>query len=326
MIEATELTKRYGDTVAVDALSFVVPDGKVTGFLGPNGAGKSTTMRMVLGLDRADGGAVLIDGKRLSDFPRPMRQVGALLDAGYVHPTRKASDHLWALAASNGLPRKRVARALDLVGLADVAGKRVGEFSLGMKQRLGLAAAMLGNPRTLIFDEPANGLDPEGIQWMRKFLKGLAAEGRSVFVSSHLLTEMALVAEDLVVIGKGRLIFQGPVGDFVDGSAAAWVTVRSPQVEALAKALENRGAEVTRRADGSIDVVGAEAADIGELAAQAGATLHELSPQQGSLEEAFLQVTADSQEYKGKEGEPARLAKTPKDNGSSQGVSGGKGR
>src|SRR4051812_48352163 len=201
MIEARGLTKRYGSTVAVDDLTFRVESGRVTGFLGPNGAGKSTTMRMVLGLDRPDAGAVRIDSKRLVDFPKPMREVCALLDAAYVHPTRKAKEHLWTLAASNGLPRARVDAVLELVGLADVGGRRVGGFSLGMKQRLGLAGAMLGDPETLIFDEPANGLDPEGIQWMRRFLKGLAEHDRTVFVSSHLLSEMALIADDLVVIG-----------------------------------------------------------------------------------------------------------------------------
>ena len=299
MIEARGLTKRYGTTVAVDDLSFTAPSGKVTGFLGPNGAGKSTTMRMVLGLDRPSGGGVRIDDKRLVDYPKPMREVGALLDASYVHPTRKAKDHLWALAASNGLPRRRVQDVLDLVGLSDVAGKRVGGFSLGMKQRLGLAGAMLGDPKTLLFDEPANGLDPEGIQWMRYFLKGLADDGRTVFVSSHLLSEMALIADDLVVIGRGRLIFQGPVDQFVQGAARSWVTVRSPQVAAIAGALTQQGANVVANPDGSIDVTGPDAVHIGELAAGLGATLHELAPRTGSLEDAFLEVTAHTQEYRG---------------------------
>jgi ABC-2 type transport system ATP-binding protein len=308
VIEARGLTKRYGSTVAVDDLSFQVADGKVTGFLGPNGAGKSTTMRMVLGLDRVDGGGVRIDGQRLADFDPAMRSVGALLDASYVHPTRKASDHLWALAASNGLPRKRVAKVLELVGLTEVGNKRVGQFSLGMKQRLGLAAAMLGDPKTLLFDEPNNGLDPEGIQWMRRFLQKLAAEGRTVFVSSHLLSEMSLVADDLVVIGRGRLIFQGPVGDFMKGAARTWVTVRSPQVEAIATALAgltDPAAEVTRTGADAIDVIGLDSARIGEVAASLGATLHELSPRSGSLEEAFLEVTAGAQEYRGRTDPPA---------------------
>lgn len=299
MIEARGLTKRYGATVAVDDLSFRVESGRVTGFLGPNGAGKSTTMRMVLGLDRPDGGGVRIDGKRLTDYGTPMRSVGALLDAGYLHPTRKAKDHLWSLAASNGLPRTRVDEVLALVGLSEVASKRVGDFSLGMKQRLGLAGAMLGNPKTLLFDEPANGLDPEGIQWMRRFLKGLAAEGRTVFVSSHLLSEMALIAEDLVVIGKGKLIYQGQVEAFLQGAAHSWVTVRSPQIEAIATELRSAGHQVTVGDRGAIDVVGPSAQEVGELAAQLGATLHELSPRTSSLEEVFLEVTADAQEYKG---------------------------
>ncbi|MEZ5179176.1 MAG: ATP-binding cassette domain-containing protein [Acidimicrobiales bacterium] len=299
MIEARNLTKRYGSTVAVDGLSFKVGDGRVTGFLGPNGSGKSTTMRMLLALDRPDRGAVRIDNQKMTSFAQPMRTVGALLDASYVHPTRKAREHLWALAVSNGLPRSRVDHVLGLVGLSDVAGKRVGGFSLGMKQRLGLAAALLGDPRNLIFDEPANGLDPEGISWMRDFLRALAAEGRSIFVSSHLLSEMALIAEDLVVIGRGKMIFQGPVREFVGAAARSWVTVRSPQVGAIASALEASGAEVTRSADGGIDVVGPSSMVIGELAAHLGATLHELSPRQGSLEEAFLQVTAEAVEYQG---------------------------
>ncbi|HWJ63823.1 MAG TPA: ATP-binding cassette domain-containing protein [Acidimicrobiales bacterium] len=311
MIEARGLTKRYGTTTAVDDLSFRVESGRVTGFLGPNGAGKSTTMRMCLDLDRADAGAVRIDGKRLTDFPKPMRSVGALLDAGYLHPTRKAQDHLWALAASNGLPRKRVDHVLGLVGLSEVAGKRVGSFSLGMKQRLGLAGAMLGDPQTLVFDEPANGLDPEGILWMRNFLKGLATEGRTVFVSSHLLSEMALIADDLVVIGKGSLIFEGPVDQFVDSAAKKWVTVRSPQLQQIGDALHRGGAQVVAAGPGAIDVVGPTAAEIGELAASLGATLHELSPRTASLEDVFLEVTAGAQQYRGGGADIAAAAPPP---------------
>ncbi len=299
MIEARGLTKRYGPTTAVDDLSFKVSSGRVTGFLGPNGAGKSTTMRMVLDLDHADAGGVRIDGKRMTDFASPMRSVGALLDAGYLHPTRKAKDHLWALAASNGLPRRRVGAVLELVGLQEVANKRVGGFSLGMKQRLGLAAAMLGDPKTLLFDEPANGLDPEGIQWMRRFLRGLADEGRTVFVSSHLLTEMSLVADDLVVIGAGRLIYQGDAEGFVRGTARHWVRVRSPQIEQLATRLRSTGAQLTVAPGGAVDVEGLDPAAIGDLAASIGATIHELNPQQASLEEVFLQVTAGAQQYRG---------------------------
>lgn len=297
MIEARGLTKRYGSTLAVDDLSFRVADGRVTGFLGPNGSGKSTTMRLVLGLDRLDSGGVRVDGKRMVDFDRALHHVGALLDAGYVHPTRKARDHLWALAASNSIPRSRVDEVLALVGLTEVANKRVGGFSLGMKQRLGLAGAVLGDPHTLLFDEPANGLDPEGVQWIRRFLQGLAREGRSVFVSSHLLSEMALIADDLVVIGRGRMIYEGPVNDFVTGAASSWVTVRSPSAEALASALTAEGAQVSRTDVDAFEVVGPDAVYVGELAARLGATLHELSPRQGSLEDAFLHVTASAQEY-----------------------------
>lgn len=305
MIEARGITKRYGSTLAVDDLSFKAESGKVTGFLGPNGAGKSTTMRMVLGLDRCDTGGVRIAGKRLVDFDRPMREVGALLDAGYLHPTRKAREHLWALAASNGLPRGRIDKTLAMVGLSEVANRRVGGFSLGMKQRLGLAAAMLGDPATLLFDEPANGLDPEGIQWMRGFLKGLASEGRTVFVSSHLLSEMSLVADDLVVIGQGRLIFEGPVEAFVAGAARSWVSVRSPQAAAIAAALTEQGAQVTETGPAALEVVGPDAAHIGELAASLGATLHELSPRTGSLEEAFLEMTAGARDYRAGEASPS---------------------
>ncbi|MEO5711714.1 MAG: ATP-binding cassette domain-containing protein, partial [Nocardioidaceae bacterium] len=299
VITAQGLGKEYDGKPAVSDLSFEVHPGSVTGFLGPNGAGKSTTMRMLLGLDRCDAGSLSFDQKRLVDFEHPPRSVGALLDASYVHPTRKARDHLWAIAASDGIGRERVDEVLELVGLSQVAAKRVGGYSLGMKQRLGLAGAMLGDPHTLLFDEPANGLDPEGIQWMRLFLQRLAAEGRTVFVSSHLLSEMALVAQDLVVIGRGRLIYQGTVGDFMASAARTWVRVRSPQVAAIAATLTGQGAEVVRVDESAIDVVGPDATYIGELAAREGAVLHELSPQTASLEEAFLQVTAASQEYQG---------------------------
>ena len=299
MIEARGLTKRYGDTVAVRDLSFTAASGRVTGFLGPNGAGKSTTMRMLLGLDRADAGDVSLAGKRLIDFPKPLRRVGALLDAGYVHPTRRAHDHLWALAASNGLPHRRVPHVLELVGLGDVADKAVGGFSLGMKQRLGLAAAMLGDPGILLFDEPANGLDPEGISWMRTFLQHRAAEGRTVFVSSHLLSEMAQTAEDLVVIGRGELIYEGTVEGFVDRTAHSWVTVRSPQLKRLALALRDGGARVSRPTPDTIEVVGTTAAAIGDLAAELGVAVHELSPRTASLEDVFLRATASSQEFAG---------------------------
>jgi ABC-2 type transport system ATP-binding protein len=310
VIEARRLRKVYGSTVAVDDLSFEVGDGRVTGFLGPNGAGKSTTMRMILGLDRCDGGGVRIDGKRFDSFRRPLHDVGALLDASYVHPTRTAANHLWGLAASNGISKGRVATVLGLVGLDDVANRRVGEFSLGMKQRLGLAGALLGDPRTLIFDEPANGLDPEGIQWMRTFLKGLAAEGRSIFVSSHLLSEMSMMAEDLVVIGRGRMIFQGTVDDFVSSATSSWVKVRSPQAERLALELHNLGADIRQTGARSFEVTDVDPSVIGELAFRLQVPLYELSPQQASLEDAFLQITHGAGDYATK-AEPAADPEDP---------------
>jgi len=297
MIEVTALTKRFGGTVAVQDLSFSVREGRVTGFLGPNGAGKSTTMRCMLQLDRPQAGRCTFNGRLYGDLKHPLREVGALLDAKYVHPTRTARNHLRVMALSNGIPTTKVDEALDMVGLADVAGRRVGGFSLGMSQRLGLAGALLGDPHTLLFDEPANGLDPEGIQWIRQFMKHLASQGRTVLVSSHLLAEMSLTADDLVVIGRGRLISQGSVADFVAGAAGSWVSVRSPQLDRLAGLLGEQGTKVERVADGSLSVYGVEAAAVGELAARGGIVLHELAPRQGSLEEAFLEVTRDTQEF-----------------------------
>ena len=245
MIEARGLTKRYGSTTAVHDLSFQVASGKVTGFLGPNGAGKSTTMRMVLGLDRADAGSVRIDHKRLVDFDRPLCEVGALLDAGYLHPTRKARDHLWALAASNGLPKHQVDHVLGLVGLTEVANKRVGNFSLGMKQRLGLAASMLGDPETLVYDEPANGLDPEGVRWVREFVRHIAAEGRTVLLSSHLMSEMALAADHVIVLGRGQVLADAPIADLVRSWTSETVLVRSPELSRLVEVLRPEGASAT---------------------------------------------------------------------------------
>ncbi len=297
MIQALGLTKRFGRVVAVNNLSFQVQPGKVTGFLGPNGSGKSTTMRLLLGLDRADGGGSTIDGKQYTELRHPVREVGALLDAGYVHPTRSARNHLRAVAASNGIGSKRVDEVLDLVGLGAVARKRVGGFSLGMHQRLGLAGAVLGDPHTLLLDEPANGLDPEGIQWIRRFLKMYAEQGRTVFVSSHLLSEMALMADNLVVIGRGALISQGSVDEFVRKAAKSFVRVRSPQALMLAELLRQEGADVARSADGAIEVAGTDAPGVGELAAAHNVVLHELSNQTASLEEAFLAVTRSAVEY-----------------------------
>ncbi|MFI6098425.1 ABC transporter ATP-binding protein [Lentzea sp. NPDC051213] len=297
MIEAIGLTKRYGRTVAVDDLSFTVQPGRVTGFLGPNGAGKSTTMRMILGLDRPTAGRVLIDGKPYTELHRPLRTVGALLDAKWVHPNRSARAHLRWLAKSNGLPDKRVDFVLDAVGLSQVARKKAGGFSLGMSQRLGIAAALLGDPQVLLFDEPVNGLDPEGILWIRTFMQNLAAEGRTVLVSSHLLSEMALTASDLVVIGRGKLISQSSTSEFIDRSTGNSVLVRSPQLFKLGPLLVDKGFTVRDGADGALSVSGASSDQIGDIAAANGVVLHELSPQRGSLEEAFMELTGDAVEY-----------------------------
>jgi ABC-2 type transport system ATP-binding protein len=296
LIEARGLTKRYGGTVAVDDLSFTVTPGRVTGFLGPNGAGKSTTMRMVLGLDRPTAGEVRIGGKRYTDLKRPLHTVGALLDARWVHPHRSARAHLRWLAASNKISRTRVDEVLDLVGLAEVAGKSAGKYSLGMSQRLGIAAALLGDPEVLLFDEPVNGLDPEGIAWIRTFMQSLAAQGRTVFVSSHLLSEMAITATDLVVIGRGRLITQCSTAEFVENATEATVRVRTPNAEALRSLLTAKGHTVTE-VDGGLVVVGATSEEIGELAAAHRVVLHELSPQRGSLEQAFMEMTGQDVEF-----------------------------
>ena len=296
MIVAEGLSKRYGKTLAVDNLSFTVHPGRVTGFLGPNGAGKSTTMRMVLGLDAPTGGDVKIDGLHYRQLHNPLRKVGALLDAKWVHPNRSARSHLRWLARSNKLPDSRVDEVLDTVGISSVADKRAGGFSLGMSQRLGIAAALLGDPEILLFDEPVNGLDPEGILWIRKFMHRLADQGRTVFVSSHLLSEMALTAQELIVIGRGKLIYQGTTPDFIERASENTVRVRTPQVAALQDALAAQGAQVRAEADALI-VSGMEIERIGDLAAASGAVLHELSPQTGSLEEAFIQLTGESVEY-----------------------------
>jgi ABC-2 type transport system ATP-binding protein len=296
MIEASGLSKRYGKTLAVDKLSFTVQPGKVTGFLGPNGAGKSTTMRMILGLDAPSGGDVRIDGQHYRQLHQPLRKIGALLDAKWVHPNRSARAHLRWLAKSNKLPASRVDEVLELVGLTDVANRRAGGFSLGMSQRLGIAAALLGDPEILLFDEPVNGLDPEGILWIRRFMHRLADEGRTVFVSSHLLSEMALTAQELVVIGRGKLIAQCTTDEFVSQATESTVLVRSPQLPKLRSALGQEGATLRDEGD-SLVVSGMEITDIGDLAAAKGITLHELSPQRGSLEEAFIQLTGDSVEY-----------------------------
>ncbi|TCO47583.1 ABC-2 type transport system ATP-binding protein [Kribbella antiqua] len=302
MIEAQGLTKRYGQTVAVDNLSFTVKPGKVTGFLGPNGAGKSTTMRMILGLDTPTAGDVRIDGQHYRDLHQPLTKIGALLDAKWVHPNRSARSHLAWMAASNKLPKSSVDKALEMVGLTSVAGKRAGAYSLGMSQRLGIAGALLGDPEILLFDEPVNGLDPEGIVWIRTFMQKLASEGRTVLVSSHLLSEMSLTAEELIVIGRGRLIAQSSTREFVDRASGTTVKVRTPQLDQLQGILQQQQV-VTRIEDfedqGKVLFAEGELTtdQIGETAAAHGIVLHELTLQRGSLEQAFMQMTGDSVQY-----------------------------
>ncbi|MDA8359902.1 MAG: ATP-binding cassette domain-containing protein [Actinomycetota bacterium] len=297
---ATKLTKRFGDKVAVDGLSFDVRPGKVTGFLGPNGAGKSTTMRMILGLDRPDSGSVTVNGRLYRGLAWPLREVGALLEAKAIHPGRTAYAHLWMLAKTNHIPRRRVEEVLDLVGLSSVAGQRAGEFSLGMGQRLGIAAALLGDPGVLIFDEPINGLDTDGIRWVRQLLRSLASEGRSVLVSSHLMSEMAQTADELVVIGRGRLIAAMPVTEFTSRYSRSYIRVRSPQLDELRVALEQAGASISYE-DGrrSISVRKMTPDVIGEIAFRHSIMLHELAPQAASLEEAFVESTEADVEFGG---------------------------
>ena len=297
MIEMTGLTKRYGDKIAVDGLTVTVRPGVVTGFLGPNGAGKSTTMRMILGLDRPTKGTVAVDGKRYDQLAAPLHEVGALLEARSVHSGRSARNHLLALAASHGIGASRVDAMLELVGLTEVARKRVGAFSLGMGQRLGIAAALLADPAVLLFDEPANGLDPEGIRWIRQLLRRLAAEGRTVFVSSHVMSEMALTAEHLIVIGRGRLIADMPVEEFVRRGTRHQVRVRSPRLPDLVALLQGPDVTVRPVADGVVEVDGMTSDAIGDLAAAKRIPLHELTPLEASLEEAFMEVTGESVEY-----------------------------
>ncbi|GAB2817275.1 ABC transporter ATP-binding protein [Actinoallomurus bryophytorum] len=299
MIEAKNLTKRYGDRVAVDDLSFTVEPGRVTGFLGPNGAGKSTTMRLILGLDRPHRGDATIDGKHYRDLPRPLQTVGALLEARAIHTGRSAYNHLLCLAQTQGVGKKRIDEVIRLVGLDEVAKKRAGGFSLGMGQRLGIAVALLGDPDVLILDEPVNGLDPEGIVWIRTLMKRLAADGRTVFVSSHLMNEMAVTADHLIVIGKGKLIADCSTEEFIERSTEEIVAVRSPDAERLAAAIGEDGGKAELGDDGLLSVREMEAARIGELAAAGGLVLHELTPKRGSLEEAFMELTRDSVEYGG---------------------------
>ncbi|NYF54272.1 ABC transporter ATP-binding protein [Micromonospora purpureochromogenes] len=297
MIELRDLTKRYGGTTAVNRLTLTVRPGHVTGFLGPNGAGKSTTLRLVLGLHRPTSGTVTVDGTPFADRPRGLRHVGALLDAGDVHGGRSALAHLSALARSNGIPRARAEVVLREVGLADVARRRIGAFSLGMRQRLGIAAALLGDPPVLLFDEPFNGLDPEGVRWVRALFRRLAAEGRTVLVSSHLMSEMEQTADHLVVIGRGELIADESLAGFAARVGPAGVTVRTPDPAALTTVLRAEGGAVHAGADGSLVVGGLTAARIGDLAYAGGIPLHELAPHTVSLEEAFMDLTADRVDY-----------------------------
>jgi len=298
MIEAEALTKNYGEKRAVDGISFAVRPGIVTGFLGPNGSGKSTTMRLILGLDSPTAGDVRVNGKHYRDHAAPLHEVGALLEARSVHTGRSAYNHLRALAQTHGIPRRRVDELIDLVGLHDVARKRAGQFSLGMGQRLGIATALLGDPTTVMLDEPANGLDPEGLHWIRNVLKQLASEGRTVFVSSHLMSEMALTADHLIVIGRGRLIADMSVDDFVRKASGTRVRVRSPQATRLRELVLGPHVSVAGSESSLLEVEGLSAEQVGEIAAANKIVLYELTPVQASLEEAFMELTRDEVEYK----------------------------
>ncbi|MDQ2811494.1 MAG: ATP-binding cassette domain-containing protein [Actinomycetota bacterium] len=297
MIEIRELTKRYGTKTAVDRLSVTVQPGIVTGFLGPNGAGKSTTMRVIIGLDAPSSGDVRVGGRRYRGYPAPLHEVGALLEARAVHPGRTAYKHLLALARTHGITRRRVEDVIGLAGLSEVAGKRVGDFSLGMGQRLGIAAALLGDPEVVMLDEPVNGLDPEGVRWVRSLLTGLAAEGRTVFISSHLMGEMALTAQHLVVIGRGRLIADTSVADFTARASGELVRVRTADGSRLRELLARPGVTIRPAGDSVLEVTGLTSDQIGMTAGSAGVTLYELAPQHASLEDAFMEVTHDHVEY-----------------------------
>lgn len=298
MITVQNLTKRFGAKTAVDDISFEVRPGAVTGFLGPNGAGKSTTMRMIVGLDRPDAGAATIGGRPYRELKAPLTEVGVLLDAKAVHPGRSARAHLRALAATHGIPNSRVQAVIDLTGLGSVADRRVGGFSLGMGQRLGIAAALLGDPHTLILDEPVNGLDPEGVLWVRQLVRALAAEGRTIFLSSHLMSEMAQTADDVIVLGRGRVLAHTPIGELVDGASRQTVRVRVTDAAALSPLLQSEGATVVALEQDLAEVTGLAAARIAELAVGAGIPLHELTPQRASLEEAYMALTVDAVEYR----------------------------
>ncbi len=297
MIEATHLTKRYGKKTAVDDVSFTVRPGQVTGFLGPNGAGKSTTMRMVVGLDRPTSGRVRVNGRSYAEHRAPLQEVGTLLDAKAVHTGRSAYHHLLAMGATHGIGKARVREVIEMTGLESVASKRVGGFSLGMGQRLGIAAALLGDPQTLILDEPVNGLDPEGVLWVRNLVRYLASQDRTIFLSSHLMSEMALTADHIIVVGRGKVIADAPVADIIGRAKGGAVRVRTPQATALEDLLRRQSAVVTQTDHDLLEVTGAPSAQIGEIAAGAGIVLHELTPTNGSLEDAYMQLTADEVEY-----------------------------
>lgn len=310
MIYLRDLTKSYGPKTVVDQLSFTVRPGVVTGFLGPNGAGKSTTMRMLVGLEQPTSGSVTINGRSYVQQPAPMREIGVLLDAGATHPGRSARNHLLALAATHRIPARRVDDVLDLVGLSEVAGDRTGTFSLGMSQRLGIASALLGDPATIMLDEPVNGLDPEGIRWIRDLLSGLAAEGRTVFLSSHLMSEMALTATHLVVVGRGRLLADMSVAELV-ATAASSVQVRSPRAAELRPLLTGDGVSIATAADGQLTVEGLPIDEVGDRAAAAMIPLHELTLRRASLEEAFMDLTRDAVEFSGGATEHAGPSHSP---------------
>jgi ABC-2 type transport system ATP-binding protein len=314
MIEARGLTKLYGGRAAVCDLSFTVRPGVVTGFLGPNGAGKSTTMRLILGLDAPTSGDVRVNGRRYADHPAPLGEVGALLEARAIHAGRSARNHLLALAATHAIGTRRVDQVLDLVGLGEVAGQRAGRFSLGMGQRLGIAAALLGDPGTLILDEPVNGLDPEGVRWVRNLLRSLAAEGRTVFLSSHLMSELALTAEHVIVVGQGRLIAAADVAEILAGASANAVRVRSPEASQLGRLLAGPGVSVTEAEAGVLVVQGLDPARIGAVARRHHLAIHELAVEQASLEEAFMEMTAGAVEYRATtpEGSPRWSGQSPR--------------
>jgi ABC-2 type transport system ATP-binding protein len=298
MIQAQSLTKRYGSKTAVDGVDFTVQPGRVTGFLGPNGAGKSTTMRMIVGLDRPTMGSVTVNGKHYREHKAPLREVGVLLDAKAIHTGRSAYNHLLAMAATSSIPASRVKEVIDLTGLQTVARKRVGGFSLGMGQRLGIAAALLGDPATLILDEPVNGLDPEGVQWVRQLVRRLAAEGRTILLSSHLMSEMAVTADHLIVLGRGKVIADAPVAELIGAATRTTVRVRTPWSAELAALFARPDVTVTRSDTDLLEIEGVPAAEIGNQAARAGIALHELTPVSASLEEAYMALTQNDVEYR----------------------------